>query len=83
MTDVARVLKAHLPARKIPTGTLPDLILRIAAMGDPVVRGRLFELGKVRMASSEKARRDLSWTPRPVERTIIETADSLIALKLA
>lgn len=82
MADVAKVLKAHLPARakKIPTSTLPDFMLRLAAMGDPIVRGRLFELGKVRKASSEKAQRELGWTPRSEAQSVRDTADSLIAL---
>jgi dihydroflavonol-4-reductase len=82
MADVAKVLKAHLPKwkKKIPTSTLPDLMLRLAAMGDPIVRGRLFELGKVRKASSEKARRELGWSPRSEAQSIRDTADSLIAI---
>jgi dihydroflavonol-4-reductase len=82
MADVAKVLKAHLPTRKIPTGTLPDFMLRLASMGDPIVRGRLFELGKHRAASSEKARLELGWAPRDEAQTIRDTADSLIALKI-
>jgi dihydroflavonol-4-reductase len=81
MADMARVLKQKRPAisRKVPTLKLPDLVLRLAALGDPVVRGRLFELGKRRAVSSEKAIQRLGWTPRPAEETILATADSLVA----
>ncbi len=84
MSDVAKVLKARLPdrAKKIPTSDLPDLMLRMAAMFDPLVRGRLFELGKRREASSEKARTQLGWTPRAGEEAIMAAAESMIALKI-
>ena len=51
----------------------------MAGLFDPIVRGRLYELGKRRPVSSEKARRRLGWTPRPVEETILDAAHSLQA----
>jgi dihydroflavonol-4-reductase len=41
------------------------------------VRGRLFELGKRRLVSSDKARRMLGWTTRPTRETILDAATSL------
>ena len=57
--------------------------MRGIALFNPVIRGRLFELGKRRVASSDKARRVLGWTTRPVKDTIIEAAKSLQAQGLA
>ena len=84
MSDVAKVLKARLPdrAKKISTSELPDLMLRMAALFDPVVRARLFELGKRRDASPEKARTQLGWAPRAGEEAIMAAAESMIALKI-
>jgi dihydroflavonol-4-reductase len=84
MKEVAHVLKSNLPdrAKKISTKELPDLMLRMAAMFDPIVRGRLFELGKRRDASSEKAKAQLGWTPRSGEEAIMATAKDMIALKI-
>ena len=84
MKDVAAVLKAGLPdwKKKIPTGEMPDLMLRLAALFDPVVRGRLFELGNKRDASSQKAQMDLGWKPRPPQDAIMATANDLIRLKV-
>ncbi|MBA3810080.1 MAG: hypothetical protein H0X27_00235 [Caulobacteraceae bacterium] len=48
-------------------------------MVDPVVRDRLFELGKHRPVSSDKARRDLGWSPRSNDDAIVATAESLLA----
>jgi dihydroflavonol-4-reductase len=81
MKDIARMLKAELGevARNVPSISIPDFIVRIFALFDPVLRARLFELGKRRLVSSDKARRVLGWTTRPVQDTIAETARSLLA----
>lgn len=84
IADIARVLKAGLPGqtRKVPARALPDLLVRLAALFDPTVRGRLFELGKQRLVSADKARRLLGWSPRPDEEAILATAESLLAQRL-
>ena len=81
MKDIAQTLKAELgeAARKVPSISVPDFVVRIFALFDPILRARLFELGKRRLVSSEKARRMLGWTTRPVRDTIVETARSLQA----
>ncbi len=81
MSDVARVLRTDMPdiARRVPKLTLPDWLVRVSAMLDPVVRGRLFELGKERNASADKAKRELGWSPRSNEESILATARSLLA----
>ena len=81
---IARMLKADLgpAARRVPTGELPDWLLRLLALVNPEVRQLLPELGKRKNASAEKARRLLGWTPRTAEESILATARSLIALGL-
>ena len=82
MADIAKILKQGLgdKARKVPsissTGLSrpPDRQCSI-----PVARTRLYELGKRRSVSSDKARRMLGWTTRPVPETILDTARSLQA----
>jgi dihydroflavonol-4-reductase len=85
MKDMARILKEGLgdKARKVPTLSAPDFVVRAIAIFDPVVRARLFELGKRRVVSSEKARRALGWTTRPAAESILDAAKSLQALGLA
>jgi hypothetical protein len=58
LSDVARMLRQGLDdkARKVPSIPVPDFVARMAALFDPIVRGRLYELGKRRPVSSEKAR---------------------------
>jgi len=80
MSDIAEVLRARVPAvaRRVPKRTLPDWLVRLSALFDPVVRDRLFELGKLRPVSAAKAKAELGWAPRPVPDTIVDTANSLI-----
>jgi dihydroflavonol-4-reductase len=80
MLEMARVLKARLgdPAKKAPTRELPNWIVRAGAVFDPAMRQLLPMLGKVRNATSAKARRELGWKPRPREDAIVATAESLL-----
>ncbi len=82
MSDIAHVLKDRLgdKAKKVPTRKLPDWLVRFVGLFDSEVRGQLFELGKVRRLSSAKAEKELAWSFRPVEETIIDTATSLEAV---
>jgi len=81
---MAKVLKSRMGAAagKVPTRQLPDLLLRVIAIFDPTVRQVVPELGKVKRASNEKARRVLGWTPRSNEDAIVATAESLVRLGL-
>ena len=58
MADIAKILKQGLgdKARKVPSISVPNFLVRVIAIFDPVARGRLYELGKRRQVSSEKAR---------------------------
>jgi dihydroflavonol-4-reductase len=80
MTDVGAVLKERLGerARKVPTRTAPDLMVKAMALFDPSVRTILSDLGERPEYSSARARDELGWSPRPLEDSITETAESLI-----
>jgi dihydroflavonol-4-reductase len=69
-------------AKKVPTRQLPDWLVRLAAMRDPAVKQILPELGKVKNATNEKAKRMLGWAPRSNEESILATAESLVRLGL-
>jgi hypothetical protein len=66
----------------VPTRQLPNWLVRIAAIHDPAVKQILPELGKVKNASNEKARRILDWAPRSNEDAIVATAESLVRFGL-
>jgi dihydroflavonol-4-reductase len=80
MRDVADMLRDTVPELKgkVPKGSLPDFLVRLSAMFDPVVKERLFELGKARPVSADKAKRELGWTQRPYAETVADTARSLV-----
>ncbi|WP_353203911.1 NAD-dependent epimerase/dehydratase family protein [Sphingomonas sp.] len=82
MVEIARLLKARLGAdgRKIPTRTLPNFLVQISALFDPMVRQVIGELGKTREMDASHARKMLGWVPRPAEESLVDTARSLIAL---
>jgi nucleoside-diphosphate-sugar epimerase len=84
MKAIGLVLKARLgeAARRVPTRELPNWMVRIAALFDPAVGTLVPELGKVKNATGEKARRVLGWSPRSNEDAIVATAESLMRLGL-
>lgn len=80
MRDIADVLRTRVPevARKVPRMGLPDWLVRLSSRFDPVIRERLFELGKHRPVSNARAIDELGWAPRDSAQTIEDTARSLI-----
>ena len=81
MAEIGAVLRDRLgdTASKVPTRTVPNLIVRGMALFDPGIRSVVSGLGKRTELSSEKARSTLGWAPRPIEDTIAETGESLIS----
>jgi nucleoside-diphosphate-sugar epimerase len=84
LVEIAKLLKRRqgAAAKRIPTRELPNWLGRLAALRDPAVKQILPELGKVKNATSEKARRMLGWAPRSNEESIVATAESLMRLGL-
>jgi nucleoside-diphosphate-sugar epimerase len=84
MHEIALLLRArmHDAARRVPTKVLPNWMVRLVSLFDSSVAQIVPELGKAKIASNEKSRRVLGWTPRPNEDAIIATAESLVRLGL-
>jgi nucleoside-diphosphate-sugar epimerase len=82
--DIAKLLKSRLGAlaKRVPTRELPNWVVRLAAIRDPAVKQILPELGKMKNATNEKAKRLLGWSPRSNEESILATAESLARLGL-
>jgi dihydroflavonol-4-reductase len=80
VADVAKVLRERLgdQAGKVPTRVAPNVLIRVMAIFDPSVRSVVGDLGKRQWFSSEKARSQLGWQPRPVKDSIEDTARSLL-----
>jgi len=81
MRDIARVLATR--HDKIPTGQLPDLVVKAAGLFDPAIRQAATYLGPLERTSSEKAFRELGWSRRDPAATILDAADSIIDFGLA
>ncbi|MFI7611056.1 SDR family oxidoreductase [Nonomuraea terrae] len=84
MKQIGTTLKEHLgdAARRVPTRTIPNIVVRIAALFSPEFRPVAADLDHVKKVSTEKARRVLGWQPRKSEDAIIASAQSMIAKSL-
>ena len=82
--EIAQILKDEggAAARRVPTRSVPNWLLRLVALFDPEVRGVLPELGNHKNGSNAKARRLLGWAPRSPRDSILATARSLSELGL-
>jgi nucleoside-diphosphate-sugar epimerase len=82
--DIAKVLKGRMgaSAKKVPTRQLRNFLVRLAALRDPAIKLILPELGKLKNATNEKARRMLGWARRSNEDSVVATAESLLRLGL-
>lgn len=80
MSEVAEILRDRLGERadKVPKRTVPNLLVRGMALFDPALRSITGDLGKRVEVSAGKARNTLGWSPRPIEETIVDSAESLI-----
>jgi len=84
MRDIALVLKARFgdAAKRVPTREIPNWLVRIVAMRDPAAKSILPELGVIKSATNEKAKRMLGWAPHSNEDAIAASAESLLRLGL-
>lgn len=84
MADIARILREAFPAyaRRMPERALPDWLMRLVGLFDPVMRGVMFELGQERPCDASKARERLGWAPRSAADAVRAAGASLIELGL-
>lgn len=82
MMDLANILKEAFPeyASKMPTKTIPNAIVKAAALKDPQLRMVASIVGKYAGTSNEKAKALLGWKPRSAKTAIIATAQSMLDL---
>ena len=84
MLGIAQTLRATMgeAARRVPTRTLPNWLVKVAAKFDRSLGQIVPELDKSRNATNEKARRLLDWSPRSNIDALKATAQSLLDLDL-
>ena len=80
MVETARIMHEQMgdEASNVPTREVPDFLFKAVARFKPELRLLSRQLGRRIDFSSQKAERLLDWTPRPVEESIVDSAESLI-----
>lgn len=81
MVEVGAVLRERLGerARKVPTRTVPNFLVRSMSLFDGSLRSVVSDLGQKVTYSNEKAKTRLGWAPRPAEDSIADCAESMLA----
>jgi dihydroflavonol-4-reductase len=80
MADVARVLRERLgaDAARVPTKTVPNVVVRLLARRRPELRGIMPGLGRRNRHSTAKAEAVLGWRPRPGAEAVVDCGRSLV-----
>lgn len=80
LPQIAQLLKKEMPeiSQNVSTKTLPDWLVRIAALFNEKAKAVAPMLGVNRNASNEKAKKILGWQPRTNEEAILAAAKSLV-----
>jgi nucleoside-diphosphate-sugar epimerase len=80
MKEIGAIIKAEFgdAAKRVPTRSIPDLVLRIVALFNAELRPSVPDLGYAKKTSNEKARRMLDWTPRASREAIVAAAKSMV-----
>jgi len=81
LSAIGAILKANLGAGagKVPTRSIPNFVIRLAALFSPQFRANVPDLGYARRVSSEKAERMLGWRARPATDAIVAAGRSMVA----
>ena len=79
MPDMARLLKAAHPQRRIPTKVAPMWLLRVLALFDPAVKGVLPMVGQVPKLSNARATAEMAMTFTAPADALRVSADWLLA----
>ncbi|MBT2398061.1 hypothetical protein [Streptomyces sp. ISL-100] len=81
MKQIGAILKAQLgdAANRVPTRSIPDTVVRIAAVFRRELRPIVPVLGYAKKVSSDRARKVLGWTARDAEEAIVASGESMVA----
>jgi dihydroflavonol-4-reductase len=84
LPEVAHILRSRLgdDASRVPTREAPDWLIRVAARFVPKLDSFAATLGEQKPISTAKATNVLGWQPRSAADTVVDTAESLLQLRL-
>lgn len=80
--EVAQVLRLAYPEYRVPRYRVPNFAVRLMARIDRDLEHTKIEIGAERRVNDQKARSLLQWMPIPLERSILDTAASMIRLQV-
>jgi dihydroflavonol-4-reductase len=82
LREMADLMRAELGPQgaQLPQRNVPDWLVRVAALFNPVARAVVGELGSVRNQDASHAKAVLGWQTRPIEQSVLDTARSLLEL---
>ena len=80
MEEIANILREGLgvSAKNVPTRRLPGFLVKLLVPFSPQVKSVAPLIGRRFRLTSDKARRTLGFSPRPVRQTIIDCGESII-----
>jgi nucleoside-diphosphate-sugar epimerase len=78
--DIALTIKQRLgdKAKRVPTRSVPDFVMRLVALFDSSVAMIVPELGQAKKFTNQKAKSMLGWQPRSAEEALVASAESMI-----
>jgi nucleoside-diphosphate-sugar epimerase len=84
LPEIAKLLKERLgdAAKNISTKKMPNWIVRVGALFNPIAKNLVPMLDRYRNASNQKAKTLLGWNPRSNEEALVATANSLLQFNL-
>ena len=82
LREIADVLRAELgpQAAQVTTRNVPDWLVRLAALFNPLAKAVVGELGSIRNQDPAHAKAVLGWATRPVEQSLLDCARGLLSL---
>ncbi|TCK26860.1 NAD-dependent epimerase/dehydratase family protein [Pseudonocardia endophytica] len=85
LKQVGATLRDHMGdgAGKVPTRSIPSVVVRLAALFSAEFRPVVGDLGYAKKVSDSKARRVLGWAPRPSVDAIVAAGESMVRRGLA
>jgi dihydroflavonol-4-reductase len=82
MPEMAKILKAEYPDKKVKTTVVPDFIVHIMARSQTPMKVLNTMVGMKYRLDNSKARKTLGWDPRPARETVLDAADYMIKNKI-
>ncbi|QXT64021.1 NAD-dependent epimerase/dehydratase family protein [Tessaracoccus palaemonis] len=81
LREIGDVVRQQLGERasRVPTRTLPNVVVRLGGLFSPSLRALVPDLGHAKATSNAKAVGLLGWTPRDPREAILAAAESMVA----